>query len=151
MCSIIFGWNKANSKWCTWSRRYVCTITRSPHHHRRRPNALWDVICSVECVCVYVSLSGLLYTCGVRCHIHERMQLNISMGRRTDEQNERTYQNKRFKCTFPFKFVCVCVHLTQTKFQTENISMRGTFLVCRHSLFNVSFRGYCLFICLFAC
>lgn len=169
VCSIKYldGISQTAKWWCTWSRNIllqhnaiVIAVVVVIRMHRVR-----DVICSTECVCVwicsmcvcvYVPLSSLLYTCGVRCHIHEhtktRMQLhrrqaNVRTGGRpnepTNKMNEHTKTND--------SNALFRVRLTQTKFQTENISMRGTFLVCRHSLFNVSFRGYCLFICLFAC
>lgn len=91
-------------------KEWMYTITWSPHHHhrRRRPNALWDVICSVECVCVFLWMCMSL--CPVSCTpvVYGATFMNAQNEcRRANGQNERTYQNKRFKCTFPYECVCI--------------------------------------------
>lgn len=60
---------------------------------------------------------------------------------RANEQNERAYQNKRFKCTFP----CVCVwHRRNSK--QKIFRCVGLFWCAGTLCIMYLFRGYCLFI-----
>lgn len=128
VCSIIYldGISQTAKWWCTWSRNIllqhnaiVIAVVVVIQMHRVR-----DVICSTECVCVWICSMCVCVCPFVQSLVHlwctvphswahkntnavastTSKRTNGRATERTNEQNERTYQNKRFKCTFPCAF-----------------------------------------------